>query len=107
MPSIYLHSISDECLFHLLQEFSALDSEVACLIRFLLDVRSFRERIAEVRGRSYLGELGEKLEEKINQEIIIAMLAQGLSCPRCKLNPSSCGKNSTAPHTKTFDGREL
>lgn len=58
-----------------------MDSEVACLIRFLLDVRSFRERIAQVGGRSHLGELGEKLEEKINSEIIIAMLVQGLSCP--------------------------
>ncbi|MBE9209228.1 hypothetical protein IQ244_22510 [Nostoc sp. LEGE 06077] len=81
MESIYLRSVSDECLFHLLQEFSALDSEVSCLIRFLLDVRSFQERCAEVGGRTHLGELGEKLEAKINQEIIIAMLVQGLSCP--------------------------
>lgn len=81
MPSIFLDTISDECLFYLLQEFSALDNEVSCLIRFLLDVRSFRERISEVGGRSHLGELGEKLEEKINSEIIIAMLVQGLSCP--------------------------
>lgn len=81
MPSIYLHTISNECLSHLLQEFSALDSEVSCLVRLLMDVRSFRQRWGEVGGRSHLGELGECLEEKINQEIIIAMLVQGLSCP--------------------------
>jgi hypothetical protein len=81
MPSIYLRSVSDQCLFHLLQEFSALDSEISCLIRFLLDVRSFQERWAEVGGRTHLGELGYHVEEKINQEIIIAMLVQGLSCP--------------------------
>ncbi len=81
MESIYLHSISDECLLHLLQECSVLDTELAVLVRFLIDVRSLQERLEEVGARAHLGELGRKIEDKISQEIILAMLAQGISCP--------------------------
>jgi hypothetical protein len=79
MDSIHLHTISNEFLLELLQEFSVLEGEIPCLIRLLLDVRSFQRRLGESEDedrRKHLKELGRGIENKISQEIILALTAQ-------------------------------